>query len=168
MERVQITGGGNGVYTDTKGRRLYTMGDYSPAVGEWVWTNGTTIYGHQHSGGEQVAKIDAAVLSVPIKKIEDDGHESNFLRKLQANGKVSKFVEYGIDTISYINDASHAYLQTNDGDWYNIITGDYLGNFFASYVTLDKDGNLLTILASNGGYSNFLSKKELPYWTVPV
>lgn len=168
MERVQITGGSNGVYTDTKGRHLYTMGDYSPAVGEWVWTNGTTIYGHQHSGGEQVSKIDTAVLSVPIKKIEDDGHESNFLRKLQANGKVSKFVESGIDTISYINDASHAYLQTNDGDWYNIITGDYLGNFFASYVTLDKDGNLLTILASNGGYSDFLSKKELSYWTVPV
>ena len=117
MERVQITGGGNGVYTDTKGRRLYTMGDYSPAVGEWVWTNGTTIYGHQHSGGEQVSKIDTAVLSVPLKKIEDDGHESNFLRKLQANGKVSKFVESGIDTLNYINDASHAYLQTRDGDW---------------------------------------------------
>lgn len=155
MERVQITGGGNGVYTDTKGRRLYTMGDYSPAVGAWVWTNGTTIYGHQSGSVQPVAQIDTLILPMIFREYNQNaGYGNKFFFQLSPNAGIRKIGDVSIDVINYINDSSHAYLQTNSRDWYNIITGEYLGRFSASQVAIADNGDLITLWCENGYYHN--------------
>lgn len=155
MERVQITGGGNGVYTDTKGRRLYTMGDYSPAVGAWLWTNGTTIYGHQSGSVQPAAKIDSLILPIIFHEYgQNTGYSNKFFFQLFPNAGIRKVGNVSIDAISYINDSSHAYLQTNSRDWYNIITGEYLGRFSASQVAIADNGDLITLWYENGYYHN--------------
>lgn len=155
MERVQITGGGNGIYTDTKGRCLYTMGDYSPAPGDWVWTNGVTIYGHQSGKTQPTAKIDDAVLPVILREYNTNtGYGNKFFFQLSSNAGIRKIGNVSIDVINYINDSSHAYLQTNNEDWYNIITGEYLGRFSVSQISIDDNGDLISLLYQGGYYCN--------------
>lgn len=155
MERVQITGGGNGVYTDTKGRRLYTMGDYSPAVGAWVWTNGTTIYGHQSAGNAPCCNIDDACL--PYTCLGEVGGENggyaDQLADLSSNkGKIDAIIPARI--AAYAGDKNHAYVGLL-GDykgmkWFNVLTGEYLGNFTPDDACIDKKGNLVTIEHQDG------------------
>lgn len=155
MERVQITGGGNGIYTDTKGRRLYTMGDYSPAVGEWVWTNGTTIYGHQSAGNAPCCNINDACLpytcSGEMRGV--NGCYADQLADLSFNrGKIDTIIPARI--AAYAGDKNHAYVGLL-GDykgmkWFNVLTGEYLGNFTPDDACIDKKGNLVTIEHQNG------------------
>lgn len=167
MERVQITGGGNGVYTDTKGRRLYTMGDYSPAVGEWVWTNGTTIYGHQSGKTQPVTPIDSAVLPAILREYNSNtGYGNKFFSQLFSNAEIQKLGNASIDAINYINDSSHAYLQTNSEDWYNIVTGEYLGRFSVSQIAIADNGDLISLWYQGGYYCN--DGRQEPYNLTPL
>lgn len=155
MEKVQITGGGNGVYTDTKGRRLYTMGDYSPAVGAWVWTNGTTIYGHQSGSVQPAAPIDGSILPIILREYDQNtGYGNKCLCQLLPSAGIRKIENVNIDAINYINDSSHAYLQTNSEDWYNIITGEHLGRFSVSQVAIADNGDLISLWYEDGYYHN--------------
>lgn len=155
MERVQITGGGNGVYTDTKGRRLYTMGDYSPAVGEWVWTNGTTIYGHQSAGNAPCCNINDACLPYTCcgEMRGENGRYADQLADLSSNkGKIDAIIPARI--AAYAGDKNHAYVGLR-GDykgmkWFNVLTGEYLGNFTPDDACIDKKGNLVTIEHQDG------------------
>lgn len=155
MERVQITGGGNGIYTDTKGRRLYTMGDYSPAVGAWVWTNGTTIYGHQSAGNALCCNIDDACLPYTCwgEVGGENGGYADQLADLSSNkGKIDAIIPARI--AAYAGDKNHAYVGLR-GDykgmkWFNVLTGEYLGNFTPDDACIDKKGNLVTIEHQDG------------------
>lgn len=155
MERVQITGGGNGVYTDTKGRRLYTMGDYSPAVGEWVWTNGTTIYGHQSAGNAPCCSINDACLPYTCygEMRGENVRYADQLADLSFNkGKIGAIIPARI--AAYAGDKNHAYVGLR-GDykgmkWFNVLTGEYLGNFTPDDACIDKKGNLVTIEHQDG------------------
>ena len=159
MERVQITGGANGVYTDTQGRRLYTMGDYSPAIGDWVWTNGTTIYGHQSAGELPLAAImDSAVLPVILRKKNENGeyvtYGSELFWQLSPDARIKEIADASISVLNYISDSSHAYLQTDSGDWYNIITGENLGRFSITQIAIADNGDLVSIYYYGGYYNN--------------
>lgn len=156
MERVQITGGGNGVYTDTKGRRLYTMGDYSPAVGEWVWTNGTTIYGHIEAGYTPpvFSGHPGPVLPVPFFSYQNG---TNRVMDLQADGTLGDFVSFTYKDkpiLAYVGDEEHAYGgiygNGNGYAWYNLITGDFLGYFRPEDACIAENGDLLTIESEKG------------------
>lgn len=156
MERVQITGGGNGVYTDTKGRRLYTMGDYSPAAGAWVWTNGTTIYGHIEAGYTLPVFLrqPEPILPVPFLSYQD-GHYK--VMDLQADGTLGDFVSFTYKDKplqAYVGDEKHAYGGINGNGngyaWYNLITGDFLGCFSPEDACIAENGDLLTIESEKG------------------
>lgn len=160
MERVQITGGGNGVYTDTKGRRLYTMGDYSPAVGEWVWTNGTTIYGHREAGYAPpvFSRLPEPILPVPFFSYQDGTYK---VMDLQADGTLGDFVSFTYKDkpiLAYVGDEKHAYGGINGNGngyaWYNLITGDFLGYFRPEDACIAENGDLLTIESEKSSWYN--------------
>lgn len=163
MELVQIASGDNGVYFDTSGRRLYTMGNYAPNVGEWVYTNGKTIYGHM-TGGEVPAVInyvDDSVLPITMYGYTDGTYNSQQLGSINRNGEYEPFIKlkYGMDPLyGYVGNETHAYGCTrdysssnyNDRKWFDLLTGECLGTFPAEDACVGKDGELLTIEYQDG------------------
>lgn len=163
MEMVQIASGDNGVYFDTSGRRLYTMGNYAPHVGEWVYTNGKTIYGHM-TGGEVPAVInyvDNSVLPIAMYGYTDGTYNYQQLGSINRNGEYEPFIKlkYGIEPLyGYVGDESHAYGCTRDYSssnykdrkWFDLLTGECLGTFPAEDACVGKDGELLTIEYQDG------------------
>lgn len=157
MERVQITGGGNGVYTDTKGRRLYTMGDYSPAPGDWVWTNGVTIYGHQSAGNApcNVISNDSCLPYTCYGKLAEDKYGRYTDQLVDLSIKKDETDTVAPATIAaYAGDKEHAYVGLYGNykgmKWFNVLTGEYLGTFTPDDACLDQKGNLVTIEHQNG------------------
>lgn len=149
VERVQITGqAGDGQYYDNKGRLLYAMGDINIVPGMWVWTNGKTIYGHQTAGEQSIINMTDGVMPFICSPNDDYGGIS----EVDA-GKLSmkKLAKNGYNVLSYVGNAKHAYIQTYGREWFNVLTGEYLGTFEVDDACVGNDGSLLTIK----GYSGF-------------
>ncbi len=168
MERVQITGGGNGVYADTKGRTLYTMGDYSPAVGEWVWTNGTTIYGHQLTGGGDFIFISENSI-LPLTAHNYTTY-SNMLYEILKDGSAKPLLE-NFRLLGYVGNKRYAYgyLMGSDyhGNWYNLKTGENLGSFSPEDACISDAGDLLTLEYASASYDNTNANPSIKKWLKP-
>nr|DAE41459.1 MAG TPA: hypothetical protein [Caudoviricetes sp.] len=156
MERVQIVRGENGVFWDAKGRRLITMGDINPRAGDWVWTNGTTIYGHREAGYTPpvFSGQPEPVLPVPFFSYQDGTYR---VMDLQADGTLGDFVSFTYKDKplqAYVGDEKHAYGGINGNGngyaWYNLITGDFLGYFRPEDACIAENGDLLTIESEKG------------------
>lgn len=156
MERVQIVRGENGVFWDARGRRLVTMGDINPRAGDWVWTNGTTIYGHKEAGYTPpvFSGQPEPVLPVPFFSYQDGTYR---VMDLEADGTLGDFVSFTYKDkpiLAYVGDEEHAYggLYGNGNGyaWYNLITGDFLGYFRPEDACIAGNGDLLTIESENG------------------
>lgn len=156
MERVQIVRGENGVFWDARGRRLVTMGDINPRAGDWVWTNGTTIYGHREAGYTPpvFSGHPGPVLPVPFFSYQNG---TNRVMDLQADGTLGDFVSFTYKDkpiLAYVGDEKHAYGgiygNGNGYAWYNLITGDFLGYFRPEDACIAENGDLLTIESENG------------------
>lgn len=156
MERVQIVRGENGVFWDAKGRRLITMGDINPRAGDWVWTNGTTIYGHREAGYTPpvFSGQPEPVLPVPFFSYQDGTYR---VMDLEADGTLGDFVSFTYKDkpiLAYVGDEEHAYGgiygNGNGYAWYNLITGDFLGYFRPEDACIAENGDLLTIESENG------------------
>lgn len=156
MERVQIVRGENGVFWDTRGRRLITMGDINPRAGDWVWTNGTTIYGHREAGYTPpvFSGQTGLVLPVPFFSYQDGTYR---VMDLEADGTLGDFVSFTYKDkpiLAYVGDEEHAYGgiygNGNGYAWYNLITGDFLGYFRPEDACIAENGDLLTIESENG------------------
>nr|DAU27187.1 MAG TPA: hypothetical protein [Caudoviricetes sp.] len=151
MERVQIVRGENGVFWDARGRRLVTMGDINPRAGDWVWTNGTTIYGHREAGYTPpvFSGQPEPVLPVPFFSYQNG---TNRVMDLEADGILGDFVSFTYKDkpiLAYVGDEKHAYGgiygNGNGYAWYNLITGDFLGYFRPEDACIAENGDLLTI-----------------------
>ena len=156
MERVQIVRGENGVFWDARGRRLVTMGDINPRAGDWVWTNGTTIYGHREAGYTPpvFSGQPGPVLPVPFFSYQDGTYK---VMDLQADGTLGDFVSFTYKDKplqAYVGDEKHAYGgiygNGNGYAWYNLITGDFLGYFRPEDACIAENGDLLTIESEKG------------------
>lgn len=156
MERVQIVRGENGVFWDAKGRKLSTMGDINPRAGDWVWTNGTTIYGHREAGYTPpvFSGQPGPVLPVPFFSYQNG---TNRVMDLQADGILGDFVSFTYKDkpiLAYVGDEEHAYGgiygNGNGYAWYNLITGDFLGYFRPDDACIAENGDLLTIESETG------------------
>lgn len=156
MERVQIVRGENGVFWDTRGRRLITMGDINPRAGDWVWTNGTTIYGHREAGYTPpvFSGQSEPILPVPFFSYQDGTYK---VMDLQADGTLGDFVSFTYKDkpiLAYVGDEEHAYGgiygNGNGYAWYNLITGDFLGYFRPEDACIAENGDLLTIESEKG------------------
>ena len=160
MERVQIISGNNGVYFDSKGRRLVTMGDCTPRVGEWVYTNGKTIYGHM-TGGTVPPVINP--LPKPVIPFLCYSYALNYTKAvvhLHNDGKSENFVVfnwYDKPLQAFVSDKRNAYgaiYGSNDLAWYNLLTGESLGEFNPVDACVADNGDLLTIEVTNSSYNN--------------
>ena len=156
MERVQIVRGENGVFWDARGRRLVTMGDINPRAGDWVWTNGTTIYGHREAGYTPpvFSGHPGPVLPIPFFSYQNG---TNRVMDLEADGTLGDFVSFTYKDkpiLAYVGDEEHAYGSIygngNGYAWYNLITGDFLGYFRPEDACIAENGDLLTIESENG------------------
>lgn len=156
MERVQIVRGENGVFWDARGRRLVTMGDINPRAGDWVWTNGTTIYGHREAGYTPpvFSGQSGPVLPVPFFSYQNG---TNRVMDLEADGTLGDFVSFTYKDkpiLAYVGDEEHAYGgiygNGNRYAWYNLITGDFLGCFSPEDACIAENGDLLTIESEKG------------------
>lgn len=156
MERVQIVRGENGVFWDARGRRLVTMGDINPRAGDWVWTNGTTIYGHREAGYTPpvFSGQPGPVLPVPFFSYQNG---TNRVMDLEADGTLGDFVSFTYKDkpiLAYVGDEEHAYGgiygNGNGYAWYNLITGDFLGYFRPEDACIAENGDLLTIESEKG------------------
>ena len=156
MERVQIVRGENGVFWDARGRRLVTMGDINPRAGDWVWTNGTTIYGHREAGYTPpvFSGQSGPVLPVPFFSYQNG---TNRVMDLEADGTLGDFVSFTYKDkpiLAYVGDEEHAYGgiygNGNGYAWYNLITGDFLGYFRPEDACIAENGDLLTIESEKG------------------
>lgn len=156
MERVQIVRGENGVFWDARGRRLITMGDINPRAEDWVWTNGTTIYGHREAGYTPpvFSGHPGPVLPVPFFSYQNG---TNRVMDLQADGTLGDFVSFTYKDkpiLAYVGDEEHAYGgiygNGNGYAWYNLITGDFLGYFRPEDACIAENGDLLTIESEKG------------------
>lgn len=160
MERVLITSKSGNVYFDQMGRPLHTMGDTNVTVGQWVWTNGTTIYGHQTAGyNPPVLGGDTPVLPIPayisgtnsgykVVKILKDGTDKTYITDLTG---------YGIPPLmGYVGDDKHAYgYVPAAGSWYDLVTKTQLSGVQGEDMCVSDDGDLLTIAIDlNASYHN--------------
>ena len=140
MERVLITGKAeDGRYIDSKGRFLSIMGDVNVSIGQYVWTNGKTIYGHQTAGNASIAPISKVM---PL-------FDGQYWYKITTDPKdpIKRMGKSNI--IAYCGDCNHAYVQLNNGHWYNLLTGEDLGDFSPIDACIGEKGELLTV---EGGY----------------
>ncbi len=157
MERVQITGGGNGVYVDTKGRTLYTMGDYSPAVGEWVWTNGTTIYGHQNSGNFAICKIDDKNVIPLLNSYNYDLIDMKALENAKNPYRIITNNLWG-----YVGGKKKAYVHAKQwNNWFDLANHTKLGEFDVLDATVDDDENMVSISWGQYYFRDFETNRNI-------
>lgn len=159
MKRVQIAGRSGRAYFDGMGNVMYTIGDYTPNIGDWVVTDGRYIYGHTATGGASVIVGTPTEGGVPylvngdeIWYIDDDLQRKPLLRSI-------------IGIIFIINDDKHflaAIYDANGGSVYDVLSGELmfiLGNYIAyDDMDIDEDGNLLGI---NTGWHNYNFQKKI-------
>lgn len=153
MERVLITSKSGSVYFDQMGRPLHTMGDINVTVGQWVWTNGTTIYGHQ-TAGYNPPVIGGSLNGVPIWEyhkmcyIDTSSHIKDLVNRVYYDWKF------------FVNDQTHFYGIDNSGEIYNLKTGKNEGSVSGDILDAEiaADGGLYQI--TNGSYSEVNDPKQ--------
>lgn len=168
MERVQIVSGANGVFCDSAGRMLRPMGDISPSIGDWVWTNGTTIYGHRESGEipSVISQPGNPVLPVCFSGNPAEGCSYQQLGSFKKDGSWEHFVNFSYrdkPLNGYVGDGNHAYgcvWGQKYYKWYNLLTGEYLGEFDFDDACIGEHGELLTI--EHQDYSRVFAREENP------
>ena len=168
MERVQIVSEANGVFYDSAGRMLRTMGDISPSPGDWVWTNGITIYGHRESG-EMLGVISqpgTPVLPVCFSGSPAEGCSYQQLGSFKKDGTWEHFVDFSYrdkPLNGYVGDGNHAYgcvWGEKYYKWYNLLTGECLGEFNFDDACIGEHGELLTI--EHQDYSRVFAREDKP------
>lgn len=136
MERVLITGKTeDGRYIDSKGRFLSIMGDVNVSVGQYVFTNGKTIYGHQTAGNASIAPISKVM---PL-------FDGQYWYKITTDPKEPIKRMGPSNIIAYCGDENHAYCRLYNGHWYNLLTGEDLGDFNIIDACIGEKGELITI-----------------------
>lgn len=155
MEKVLIVNRSGNVYFDQRGRPLRTMGDINVSVGQWVWTNGTTIYGHQAAGYTPPA-VGGGFNGVPIW---DPPYQK--LIHIKKSGDIADLV----DSLYYnwrffVNNKVHFYSTDYSGKIYNLKTGQFVsgpqGDMLDAEVS--SDGSLYQIM--NGNYAETNDPKQ--------
>ena len=172
IERVQIQGGSNGVYVDSKGRHLRTMGDFAPSPGQWVYTNGVTIYGHQTAAQQPFVFTSPGDL-VPVVGVSYDGGIFDVSRgrlKLLKN----TIGVYGLAThksfiFAFKEAVKSKYANSSatwgydkewwEYNWVNLNTGQQLGHFLTWDANIDDEGNFWTI-GGISGTSGFIEIRK--------
>lgn len=151
MERVMITGQSGNVYFDQRGRPLRTMGDINVSVGQWVWTNGTTIYGHQ-AAGYNPPVIGGGLNGVPIWEY----HKMCYIDTSQNIKDLVNRVYY--DWKFFVNNKTHFYGIDNSGEIYNLKTAEIINGADGSSAILDAeisvDGDLYQLMSGNYSEAN--------------
>ena len=170
MERVRILAESTepGAYYDAKGRYLKTMGDINVHPGDYVWTNGKTIYGHQTAGEmPHTPVLEDPIL--PIVAYMPAATPNMGVVEMTKNGKTKMFIE-GHNVYGYVGDKKHAYvfiIDDNGGrNWYNLNTGECLGSFEPARACVGNDGSLWTLETGRGSYSGGSTTKTR--WRVHI
>lgn len=170
MERVRILAESTepGAYYDAKGRYLKTMGDINVSPGDYVWTNGRTIYGHQTAGEMPYTPVLEDPI-LPVVAYVPAETPNMGVMEITKNGKSKMFFE-GHNVYGYVGDKKHAYayiIDDNGGrNWYNLNTGECLGSFTPSRACIGNDGSLLTLETGRGAYSG--SSNVSKRWSVHI
>lgn len=154
MERVLITGQSGNVYFDQRGRPLRTMGDINVSVGQWVWTNGKTIYGHQVAGYNPPV-IGGGLNGVPIWEY----HKMCYIDTSQNIKDLVNRVYY--DWKFFVNNKTHFYGIDNSGGIYNLKTGELINGLNGDILDAEvaDDGSLYQIMS--GKYSETNDPKQI-------
>lgn len=150
IERVQIQGGSDGVYYDSKGRRLRTMGDFAPSPGQWVYTNGVTIYGHQTAAQQPIVFTGEKPIFPFIAYF--NGVQGLFEINKKAVPSVALNAWY---ITAYVGNNKVAYARLYSKEksgWYNLKSGEYLGEFGIDDACVGDDGSLLSISSDRCEY----------------
>lgn len=170
MERVRILAESTepGAYYDAKGRYLKTMGDINVSPGDYVWTNGRTIYGHQTAGEMPYTPVLEDPILPVVAYVPAETPNMGVI-EITKNGKSKMFFE-GHNVYGYVGDKKHAYAYIIDDhggrNWYNLNTGECLGSFTPSRACVGYDGSLLTLETGRGAYSG--SSNVSKRWRVHV
>lgn len=164
MERVKIVSGDNGVYFDARGRRLCTMGDYTPRVGEWVYTNGKTIYGHM-TGGEIPAVINPASEMLPwvnamYTMVDANYSDVNSFRTI----KEGIYGYAGNDHIAYIVSK----LDNSKAKVHCLNTGKDIGAYNILDAVIDDNDNIIIAEQGYSRYTNYSSNWGIQWHTTPI
>ena len=161
MERVQIQGGSNGVYVDSKGRHLRTMGDFAPSPGQWVYTNGVTIYGHQTAAQQPFVFTNA---DEPILPLCIDG-AGLFDADVKDIGQL-QHIDNTSNIRGYAGNKKVAYAKINDS-WVNLCTGEKLGKFDIFDAAISDNNKLISGELGNYSFSDGESNSDIEYYTKP-
>lgn len=153
MERVMITSRSGNVYFDQRGRPLRTMGDINVSVGQWVWTNGTTIYGHQ-SAGYNPPVIGGNLNGVPIW--DPPYQKFDYTDK---SGNIKDLIgDVRYNWQFFVNDKNHFY-SAEPGKIYNLKIGKITSgpSDYILDAEVSNDGELYQI--TSGSYAEFNDQK---------
>ena len=169
MERVKIISGGNGVYFDSKGRRLVTMGDCTPRVGEWVYTNGKTIYGHM-TGGTVPPVVDYKTDLLPLAGYGYNLYNAYFLDPSKFQTLKEKIYGYlGNSQTAYI---SNGYENNDHGNykykWYRLNDKAFIGAYDILDATIDDDENMILAERGYSYFNNYSSNWGIQWHTTPM
>lgn len=154
MQRVQITAKNDDSYTDNTGRTLYTIGDYDPAVGDWVWCQGQWIYGHMTAGGEAVVTpnvLGAPFISEFYYGYIDGNLNYRFINEDMEKGHLGEYFEYFVNNFNFAWFGYDRDLYRNDGKHIHI-------DYYPEDIDVDDEGNLLYI-GLDGNYNRFSTKE---------
>lgn len=163
IERVQIQGGSDGVYYDSKGRRLRTMGDFAPSPGQWVYTNGVTIYGHQTAAQQPFVFTNSTDL-LPVVGVSYDGGifdvSKGRLKPLKNTKDICGLATHKDYVFAFKETVKSSYEETSyaygydkehwEYNWVNLNTGQQLGHFLTWDANVDDDGNFWSIGGRSG------------------
>lgn len=165
IHREKVTVIGN-VIRGAKGQRLQMMGDINVIHGQEVWTDGSLIYGTQTGGTQGIFPPENEVLPVGLTSGMNGPEVASVLDYDRTKTEVSRsslcaFVSDGIHSYGATYNRTH--LDSGPLQWYNLVTGEFLGVFPVEDACIDDDGNLLTIYGQTAGYAAPLTNPDIKY-----
>lgn len=161
MERVQLVGKDGRAYISADGRHLYPMGDYAPNLGDWVYANGTYIYGHIQPGAASPSII-GSVSGIPV--LDNSGE----LYYFDANLALKKVGSTSYYMKGMVNDETHAYVIYQRGQYakvYNVLTNelvqvvDYAQSQYILDMEIADTGEVIVVVGKN--FSQYHSEKNV-------
>ena len=131
MHRARVKAvSGNKVLAD--GMWLTCVGNRTVREGEWIWTDGRCVYGHESEGGNSY--IPTNVLSgVPILQLKWKDHKDRVLHSYYAKGKIHS-LGFSKEETWMVNSSRHF---------------AYVSGYGMLDAEMDERGNLYTIEAVN-------------------
>jgi len=146
---------GDGKYLDSEGRIVYTIGDFTPKMGQMVYRNGRYIYGHITQTQEPM--IQTGTPGIPY--VQATGCKYGYIDSDLEYKELGKYSSVGLSVVQFVNDYRHAYIYTN-GKYYNVNNGDSFvlpSGEYAVDMDIDDDGNCL-IISGNASYHKTVTK----------